>query len=78
MSDDLLEYARNEIVKRGIVVSGDAQELGIGAMTNDRWKDFYQMMKDQGLYPDDLNYKEAFSLEFVNDKKWTNFEKNYQ
>ena len=78
MSDDLLEYARNEIIKRGIVVSGDAEELGIGAMTNDRWKYFYQMMKDQGLYPDDLNYKEAFSLEFVNDKKWINFEKNYQ
>ena len=78
MNDDLLHYARNEIKKRGIVISGDSEILGIGAMTEKRWESFYHMMKDQGIYNEDLDYKKAFSLKFVNNKKWLTFEKKYK
>ena len=78
MTDDLLDYARKEIKKRGIVLSGDAKLLGIGSMTEKRWKSFYEMMKDQGLYSQNLDYSKAFTLKFVNNDKWIGFEKKYQ
>ena len=78
MTDDLLDYARKEIKKRGIVLSGDAELLGIGSMTEKRWKSFYEMMKDQGLYSQNLDYSKAFTLKFVNNDKWIGFEKKYQ
>tara|TARA_Y100000590_G_scaffold153774_3_gene176653 strand:- start:1529 stop:2536 length:1008 start_codon:yes stop_codon:yes gene_type:complete len=78
MTDDLLDYARKEIKKRGIVYSGDAELLGIGSMTEKRWKSFYEMMKDQGLYSQNLDYSKAFTLKFVNNDKWIGFEKKYQ
>ena len=78
MTDDLLNYARAEMKKRGIVLSGDSLLLGIGSMTDKRWKSFFEMMRGQGLYPQNLNYSEAFTLNFVNNKKWIGFENNYK
>ena len=78
MKDDLLNYARNEMKKRGIVLSGDALFFGIGSMTDKRWKSFFEMMRDQGLYAENLNYSEAYTLNFVSNKKWIEFENNYK
>lgn len=77
MTDDLLEYARNEIIKRDIIFSDEAKKNGIGTMKIERWKSFYEMMRDQKLYPEGLNYLDAFSLQFVNSDKWIDFEKKY-
>jgi NitT/TauT family transport system substrate-binding protein len=52
----------------GIVISGDAKTLGIGAMTDARWKDFFDTMVKAGVYPADLDYKSAYTLQFVNKK----------
>ena len=46
-------------------------------MKIERWKSFYEMMRDQKLYPEGLNYLDAFSLQFVNSDKWGDFEKKY-
>ena len=35
----------------GIVHSGDTKTMGIGAMTDARWADFFKMVSGQGLYP---------------------------
>ena len=78
MTNDLLDFARKEIKKRGIVLSGDTEEFGIGAMTEKRWKSFYEMMRDQNLYDSNLDYQKAFTLQFVNNKKWIGYENNFQ
>ncbi len=39
--------------ERGIVDSGDSKTLGIGAMTDARWKGFFDTMVQAGLYPPD-------------------------
>jgi NitT/TauT family transport system substrate-binding protein len=52
----------------GIADSGDAKTLGIGAMTDARWKDFFDTMVKAGVYPASLDYKQAYTLQFV-DKK---------
>ena len=49
-------------------MSGDAKTLGIGAMSDARWKDFFDTMTKAGVYPADLDYKQAYTLQFVNKK----------
>ena len=66
MTDALLEYGRNALKARGIVDSGDARRLGIGAMTDARWEAFFRSMVQQGLYPADMDWKRAYTLRFVN------------
>jgi NitT/TauT family transport system substrate-binding protein len=65
-TDELLAYAIQKIKEYGVVDSGDSLKLGIGAMSEERWKAFHDVMSKQGLYPADLAYKKAFTLQFVN------------
>ena len=65
-TDELLAYAIKKIKEYGVVDSGDSLKLGIGAMSEERWKAFHDVMSRQGLYPADLAYKKAFTLQFVN------------
>ena len=65
-TDELLAYAIAKIKEYGVVDSGDSLKLGIGAMSDERWKSFHDVMSKQGLYPADLNYKNAYTLQFVN------------
>jgi NitT/TauT family transport system substrate-binding protein len=64
-TDDLLAYAIAKMKEYGIVDSGDAQRLGIGAMTDARWRGFFEVMAQQGLYPKDMDYKKAYTARFV-------------
>jgi NitT/TauT family transport system substrate-binding protein len=66
MTDALLGYAIAKIRQYGIVDSGDAEKMGIGAMSDARWQDFYHVMATQGLYRGDLDYRRAYVLDFVN------------
>ena len=68
MTDELLAYAREKMKEYGIVDSGDAKTDGIGAMTEARWRDFFDTMVKAGVYPADLDFHRAFTLEFVNKK----------
>ncbi len=65
MSDALLAYGRTKIQEYGIVESGDAAAKGIGAMDDARWKAFFDVMAADGLYPKTLDYKQAYTLQFV-------------
>ena len=65
-SDDLLAYAIAQIKQYGIVDSGNSEKDGIGTMTDARWKDFFDVVSEQGLYPKDMNYRAAYTLHFVN------------
>jgi NitT/TauT family transport system substrate-binding protein len=66
MGDDKLKHALAVMNQYGIVKSGDANKLGIGAMTDERWKRFYDTMADAGAFPKGIDYKKAYSLEFIN------------
>lgn len=68
MTDALLAYGAGKIKEYGIVDSGDAKSGGIGAMTEARWHDFFDTMTKAKLYPATLDYKKAFTLQFVNKK----------
>lgn len=68
MTDALLAYGRDKMKQYGIVDSGDAKQDGIGAMTEARWKAFFEGMAKAGLYPADMDFRKAFTLQFVNHK----------
>jgi NitT/TauT family transport system substrate-binding protein len=68
MSDALLNYGRNVMKVHGIVNSGDALKLGIGAMTDTRWAEFYRSMADAGVYPKGLDVTKGYTLRFVNQR----------
>jgi NitT/TauT family transport system substrate-binding protein len=65
MTDALLTYGRDVMKAHGIVDSGDARQLGIGAMTDARWQAFYRSMAEVGVYPKGLDVTEAYTLRFV-------------
>src|SRR6267154_5907806 len=44
MTDDKIAYAIKVMNEHGIVMSGDALTLGVGAMTENRWSRFYNSM----------------------------------
>ncbi len=66
MNDDLIAYGIAKMKEYGVVDSGDSVKLGIGAMTDERWKTFFDVMAAHGIYPKDLDYKQAYTLQFVN------------
>lgn len=68
MTDDQIAYSLGAIKRHGLVDSGDADKLGIGAMSSARWKDFHGTMVDAGLYTADLDLTRAYTLRFVNKK----------
>ena len=66
MSDALIAYGIAKMKEYGIVDSGDALKLGIGAMTQERLAAFFDAMVRSGLYPAEMNHLSAFDLRFVN------------
>ena len=63
--EELFHYKMKQIKERGLVDSGDAQKLGLGAMTDARWKDFFEVMSAAGVYPASLDYRQAYTLKFI-------------
>jgi NitT/TauT family transport system substrate-binding protein len=68
MTDALLAYGIGKMKEYGVVDGGDAKASGIGAMTEARWRDFFDTMVKAGLYPADTEFEKAFALRFVNKK----------
>ena len=66
MTDALLAYSIAKMKEYGIVDSGDAEKLGIGAMTDARMKSFFDKMVRAGVVNKAIDYRKAFTLQFVN------------
>ena len=68
MTDDLLSYSVAKMKEYGIVDSGDALRLGVGAMTDAHMKEFFDKMVRAGVAPARLDYRKSYTLQFVNKK----------
>lgn len=66
MSDGQLAYSLENMKKYGIVDSGDSLELGIGGMTSETIRDFYQKMVKAGVVSDGIDIASAYTLDFAN------------
>ncbi|HEX7759596.1 MAG TPA: ABC transporter substrate-binding protein [Caulobacteraceae bacterium] len=65
MTEDVLAQARDKMRTYGIFDSGDAAGGKLGAMTDARWAQFFQVASQQGVYPKTLDYKAAYSLDYL-------------
>jgi NitT/TauT family transport system substrate-binding protein len=66
MTDELIAFGTRMMNEHGIVRSGDAATLGIGAMTEARWQRFHAAVAEVGVLPRDLDWRKAFDLSLVN------------
>jgi NitT/TauT family transport system substrate-binding protein len=66
MTQDKIDYAKAMMRDEGIVDSGDALEMGIGAMTDEMIGDFFAKMVDAGVVAEDVDWQASYTTEFVN------------
>ena len=69
MRDDQIDYAINTLKRIKAVDGGDAATMGIGMMTEARWKQTYEFLVAGGLLKPDVNWKDGFTDRFVKDLK---------
>ena len=67
MKDDQLAYSLAKLKENQIITGGDAGKMGIGIMTDERWKKTYDYMSSAGLLKPEVDYRQAFTTQFVRD-----------
>lgn len=65
MTQDVLDQARVKLKTNGIVDGGDAALYGLGAMTGERWQAFFEVMSEAGVYPPNLDWRQAFTTQYL-------------
>ncbi|MBC6437765.1 MAG: ABC transporter substrate-binding protein [Rhodobacteraceae bacterium] len=66
MTQDKIDYAIGKMIEWGIVDSGDALELGIGALTEEVVASFYADMVAAGVVEAGINWPLTINTSFVN------------
>jgi NitT/TauT family transport system substrate-binding protein len=62
MTPELLAEARDKMKTYGLVAP---EGTSVGAMSDERWQAFFDMAAGQGLYPEDMDFRSAYTLTFV-------------
>jgi NitT/TauT family transport system substrate-binding protein len=65
MTQDILDQARAKLKAHGIVDGGDAALYGLGAMTTERWQAFFEVTSAAGVYPPNLDWRQAFTTQYL-------------
>ena len=68
MTDPQMAYTRGVLNQYGIIDSGEAKTLGIGAMSDARWKEIWDLMVKAKISQPGETYTAAYDLSFVNKK----------
>jgi NitT/TauT family transport system substrate-binding protein len=68
MTDALIAFSIAKMKEYGIVDSGDAATLGIGAMTDARMRNFYDKMVRAGVVKPTVDLARSYALQFVDRK----------
>jgi len=69
MQDDQIAYGIAKLKEYELVTGGDAAKMGIGTMTDERWKKTFEYMVAQGLLKADVDLRKAYTTRFVQDLK---------
>ncbi len=69
MGDEQLAFSLAKLKEYGIVDGGDAGKLGLFTMTDARWKQTFEFMRDAKLVKANVDYRKAYTLEFVKQVK---------
>ena len=66
MTDEQIAFSVAKLRDYGVVDSGEALTLGIGAMTDARIGSFFEKMAAAKVVRGDLDYRSSYTLRFVN------------
>ncbi|WP_370638237.1 ABC transporter substrate-binding protein [Ancylobacter sp. Lp-2] len=66
MTDEMIAFSIDKMKEYGIVDSGDTKKLGVGAMTDEKIKSFYDKMVRAKVVKADIDYKKSYTTQFVN------------
>jgi len=69
MKDEQIAYAIAKLKENKLLDGGDAGKLGLGVMTDERWKTTYETMVKLGLLKAEVDWKAAYTTRFVKDLK---------
>jgi NitT/TauT family transport system substrate-binding protein len=69
MNDEQIAYGIKRMKELKVVEGGDAQTMGIGVMTDARWKATYDFLVAGGLLDKSVDYKKAFTTQFIDGAK---------
>jgi NitT/TauT family transport system substrate-binding protein len=65
MEDELMAFGLRKMREFALVTGGDASKQGLLTMSDTRWRQTFDFMAGAGLAPRDLDYRQAYTLEFV-------------
>ena len=65
MTQEVLDQARAKLKANGLVDGGDAALYGLGAMVEERWRDFFEVTSQAGVYPTNLDWRQAFTTQYL-------------
>ncbi|RTL80308.1 MAG: ABC transporter substrate-binding protein [Hyphomicrobiales bacterium] len=68
MTDGQIAFSLAKLKEREVVDGGDARAYGVGVMTDQRMKSFFQKMAKAGVAPADLDYAKGYTLRFIGKK----------
>lgn len=66
MKEDILLQAIKKIRNYDLVSNEISKGLDIGLMTDIKWESFFKTMSINGVYEKDLEWRESFTLDFIN------------
>ena len=66
MKEDILLQAIKKIRNYELVSNETSKGLDIGLMTDIKWESFFKTMSINGVYEKDLEWRESFTLDFIN------------
>jgi NitT/TauT family transport system substrate-binding protein len=65
-SDDVVGYAITMLKASGILETAESSRNGLGTMSDERWRSHSQLLQDAGIVPKNFDYRQAYTLQFVN------------
>ncbi|WP_029353440.1 ABC transporter substrate-binding protein [Bosea sp. 117] len=66
MTDEMIAFSIAKMREYGIVDSGDTFSLGVGAMTDEKMKSFFDKMVRAKVVDGGIDYRKSYTLKFVN------------
>jgi NitT/TauT family transport system substrate-binding protein len=71
MSDAQIAFGIKRLNELEVADGGDARTMGMGIITEARWKATYELMVQEGLLAPGTDWKKGFTTTFVKDLKIT-------
>jgi NitT/TauT family transport system substrate-binding protein len=65
MTQEVLFQAIRKIREYNMISSEAPLRDDIGRMSEEKWKNFFKIMSENGVYDKDLEWRDAFTLDFI-------------